>query len=73
MQIRHNLIDLDRYNKQGVMESILSKTNNTLPTLIIIQDTKINYADNNPTPMDIVQMDTTMWDIGKVLIQKDDD
>jgi hypothetical protein len=73
MQIRHNLIDLDRYNKQGVIDAILSKTNKTLPTLIIIQDTKINYADNNPTPMDIVQMDTTMWDIGKVLIQKDDD
>lgn len=71
MQIRHNLIDLDRYNKQDVMKSILSKTNNVLPKLIIIQDTKINYADNNPTSMDIVQMDTTMWDIGKVLMEED--
>jgi hypothetical protein len=68
MQIRHSLIDLDRYNKQGVMESIMSKTNNTVPKLIIIQDTKINYADNNLTPMDIVQMDTTMEDIAKVIM-----
>lgn len=67
VQIRHNIIDLDRYNKQGVMESILDKTNNTIPKLIIIQDTKINYAENNSTCMEIKQMDTTMWDIGKVL------
>jgi hypothetical protein len=67
MQIRHNLIDLDRYNNQGVMESILDRTNNTIPKLIIIQDTKINYSDNNPTQLDIVQMDTSMWDIAKVM------
>jgi hypothetical protein len=68
MQIRHSLINLDRYNKQGVMESIMSKTNETVPKLIIIQDTKINYADNNPTPMDIVQMDTTIDNIAKVIM-----
>lgn len=68
MQIRHNLIDLDRYNKQGVMDSILSKTNDTVPKLIIIQDTKVNYADNNTTIMDIVQMDTSMLDIMKVVM-----
>ena len=68
MQIRHNLIDLDRYNKQGVMERIMSKTNETVPKLIIIQDTKINYADNNNTCMDIVQMDTNMEDIAKVIM-----
>jgi len=69
MQIRHNLIDLDRYNKQGVMSSIISKTDGYIPRLIIIQDTKIRYADNNPTEMEIVQMDTTMWDIGKILME----
>jgi hypothetical protein len=68
MQIRHNLIDIDRYNKQGVMESIMDKTNETVPKLIIIQDTKINYADNNTTCMDIVQMDTSMEDIAKVIM-----
>jgi hypothetical protein len=68
MQIRHNLIDLDRYNKQGVVESIMSKTNETIPKLIIIQDTKINYADNNKTCMDIVQMDTKMDDVAKVIM-----
>jgi hypothetical protein len=68
MQIRHNLIDIDRYNKQGVMESIMDKTNETVPKLIIIQDTKINYADNNTTCMDIVQMDTSMKDIAKVIM-----
>lgn len=67
MQIRHNLIDLDRYNNDGVMESILDRTNNTIPKLVIIQNTKINYADNNPTQLDIVQMDTSMWDIAKVM------
>jgi hypothetical protein len=71
MQIRHNLIDLERYNKDGVMDTILDKTNNTIPKLIIIQDTKINYIDNNPTQMDIIQMDTSMWDIGKVLMDDD--
>jgi hypothetical protein len=68
MQIRHNLIDLDRYNKKGVMNSILDKTNNTIPKLIIIQDTKINYADNNPTQLDIIQMDTSIEDIAKVIM-----
>lgn len=68
MQIRHNLIDLDRYNKQGVMNSILDRTNNTIPKLIIIQDTKINYADNNPTQLDIIQMDTSIEDIAKVIM-----
>jgi hypothetical protein len=68
IQIRHNLIDIDRYNKQGVMESIMDKTNETVPKLIIIQDTKINYADNNTTCMDIVQMDTSMEDIAKVIM-----
>jgi hypothetical protein len=67
MQIRHNLIDLDRYTKTGVMESILSKTDGYIPRLIIIQDTRIKYSDNNPTMMEIIQMDTSMWDIGKVL------
>jgi hypothetical protein len=67
MQIRHNLIDLDRYTKQGVMEAILDKTDGYVPRLVIIQDTKIKYLDNNPTMMEIVQMDTSMWDIGKVL------
>lgn len=68
MQIRHNLIDLDRYNKQGVMDSILDRTNNTIPKLIIIQDTKINYSDNNPTQLDIIQMDTSIEDIAKVIM-----
>lgn len=68
MQIRHNLIDLERYNKQGVMENIMNKTNGVVPKLIIIQDTKTNYADNNPTPMDIVQMDTSMEDMAKVIM-----
>jgi len=68
MQIRHNLIDLDRYNNQGVIESILNQTNNTIPKLVIIQDTKINYADNNPTQLDIIQMDTSIEDIAKVIM-----
>jgi len=68
MQIRHNLIDLDRYNNQGVMDAILSKTNNTIPKLVIIQDTKINYSDNNPTQLDIIQMDTSMEDIIKAIM-----
>lgn len=68
MQIRHNLIDLNRYNNQGVMEDVLTKTEDYIPKLIIIQDTKINYADNNPTQLDIVQMDTSMEDIAKVIM-----
>jgi hypothetical protein len=46
----------------------MDKTNETVPKLIIIQDTKINYADNNTTCMDIVQMDTSMKDIAKVIM-----
>jgi hypothetical protein len=68
MQIRHSLIDLDRFNNHDVMDSIMNKTNGIVPKLIIIQDTKINYNDNNRTPMDIVQIDTTMEDIAKVIM-----
>jgi len=69
MQIRHNLVDLDRYNNQNVMNAILDKTDNIIPKLIIIQDTKINYAENNPTLMDIIQMDTSLGDIPKTLME----
>lgn len=70
MQIRHNLIDLDRYTKEGVMNSILERTDGYIPRLIIIQDTKIRYSENNPTNMEIIQMDTGMWDLGKVVMDE---
>lgn len=67
MQLRHDFIDLERYVSSDVIDKILDKTNNTIPRLIIIQDTRKDYSSNNPTNMDIVQMYTDMSDIAKVL------
>lgn len=68
MQLRHDYVDLDRFNKEGVVAEILKKTNNVLPTLIIIQNTNKDYSEANKTQLDIKQLKLDMVDVAKVLI-----
>lgn len=65
VQIRHDYVDINRYNK--CMDSILDTTGNVIPTLVIIQNTNKNYSNENKTQMDIKQMDLNMDDVAKVL------
>lgn len=67
VQIRHDVVDLNRFVNIEIVNDILSKTNNVMPRLIIIQDTNRNYEENNPTQFSISQLSLGMEDIAKVL------
>lgn len=69
VQLRHDFVDIKRFNKQEVIDAICRKTNNThiLPRIIIVQDTNKDYEKDNDTPFSIVQLYTDMDDIAKVL------
>lgn len=68
VQMRHDYVDINRFNKQSVIDEIYKKTNNVLPRIVIIQDTQKDYNENNNTPFDVVQLYTSMEDVAKVLI-----
>lgn len=66
VQLRHDYVDINRF--RGVMDKILSLTNNTTPNVVIIQDTNKDYSVDNKTVMDIIQLKTHLDDIAKVLM-----
>ena len=67
VQIRHAIVDLNRFLDNQVITNIYTKCNNVLPRLVIIQDTNKDYNKNNNTQFDIVQLYTDLSDIAKVL------
>lgn len=66
VQLRHDFVEVNRFKK--VMDIVLKETNNTVPNLIIVQNTKKNYEEENKTDMEIVQLRTSLEDIAKVLL-----
>lgn len=66
VQIRHNKPDFEKYKSVDVMNKILEKTEETIPTLVLIQDTNIKYEDDELN-MDIVQIQTNLRDASKAL------
>jgi len=68
IELRHDYVDVNRYVK--VMDLIIKDSNNRLPDLIIVQDTKHDYSKDNKTEFIIHQMYTDMNDIAKVLNDK---
>ncbi|MCY6957978.1 hypothetical protein [Clostridium brassicae] len=66
IQLRHDYVEINRYNKH--LNTILNQTNNTLPKLIIVQNTNHNYSKENKTDMEIIQLDTSLSDIAKTVI-----
>ncbi|WMJ81990.1 hypothetical protein RBU49_07000 [Clostridium sp. MB40-C1] len=66
VQLRHDYVDINRY--KNVINTILNETNNTLPKLIIVQNTNHDYTKENRTDMEIIQLDTSLSDIAKTVI-----
>ena len=66
MQLRHDVVDVDRYGK--VLKKIHELTNEVTPTIVIIQNTNKAYPETNSSGMDIRQLKLDMNDIAKVLI-----
>ena len=65
IQLRHDNVDVNRLSKEENIRCILDRCDNTLPTLVIIQDTRYDYS-NLDTPYDIVKINTDMSNIGKI-------
>lgn len=65
IQLRHDNVDVNRLSKEENIRCILDRCDNTLPTLVVIQDTRYNYS-NLDTPYDIVKINTDMSNIGKI-------
>lgn len=65
IQLRHDNVDVNRLSKEENIRRILDRCGNTLPTLVIIQDTRYDYS-NLDTPYDIVKINTDMSNIGKI-------
>ena len=66
IELRHDYVDINRFNK--VKDTILQATNNTLPNIVIIQDTNKDYSVDNKTDMEVVQLRTSLNDVAKVLL-----
>ena len=65
MQLRHDRVDINRYN--NIIPKIMNLTGNVMPRLIIIQNTNMNYKDINETPMKVFQLDLTMQNIHETI------
>ncbi len=65
-QLRHDIVNINRYVR--VMDKILLDTNNVIPKIVIIQDTKKDYAKDNNIYMEVLQLKTNLEDIAKVLV-----
>lgn len=69
LQLRHDYVDILRYNKPDTIAAIMEKTNKVKPKLIIIQDTNKNYNKENNTLFKIIQLNTKLDEITKVLLE----
>ena len=63
IQLRHENVNLDRFMVEDNIKSILNRCNNTLPTIVIVQDSRHIYENSY---YDIIKLNTSLNDIGKV-------
>ena len=63
IQLRHENVNLDRFMVEDNIKSILNRCNNTLPTIVIVQDSRHIYENSY---YDIIKLNTNLNDIGKV-------
>lgn len=68
VQLRHDYVNIKKFKKQDTIDAILERTNNVIPKIIIVQDTRKDYNENNDTDFEILQLDLTMKDIAKVIM-----
>ena len=67
VQMRHDVVDLTRFVPFDTVDSILQKTDNVMPNIIIIQNTNKDYEKDNITQFSIIQLSLDMENIAKVL------
>lgn len=67
LQVRHDFVDLERYNKPKTLNEIVKRTGDILPKLVIIQDTRKDYVYDNTTQFEIAQLGLDMKGMAKVL------
>ena len=65
IELRHDYVDVNRF--KPVLGYILQKTNNVRPTIIIIQDTNKDYNTDNFTGLQVIQLNTKLREIAKVI------
>ena len=65
IELRHDYVDVNRF--KPVLGYILQKTNNVRPTIVIIQDTNKDYNTDNFTGLQIIQLNTKLREIAKVI------
>ena len=63
IQLRHENVDVNRLSKEENIRCILTRCNNTLPTIVIVQDSRHIYENSY---YDIIKLNTNLNDIGKV-------
>lgn len=63
IQLRRDNVNLDRFMIEDNIKSILTRCNNTLPTIVIVQDSRYIYENSY---YDIIKLNTNLNDIGKV-------
>ena len=63
IQLRRDNVNLDRFMIEDNIKSILTRCNNTLPTIVIVQDSRYIYESSY---YDIIKLNTNLNDIGKV-------
>ena len=66
IQLRHDFVDMTRF--KDAVPSIVSNTSNYYPKIVIVQDTKHDYSNENETEMEVVMLKTDLKDIAKVLL-----
>ena len=65
IELRHDYVDVNRF--KPVLGYILQKTNNVRPTIVIIQDTNKDYNTDNFTGLQVIQLNTKLREIAKVI------
>lgn len=67
VELRHDYVDLKRYKKPEVINSILERTEGYAPDLVIVQDTNKDYNKENDTDFRLYQLKTSLDGLAKVL------
>lgn len=66
VQRRHATVDTDRLNRIHIRKKILEDTNQNMPTIIIMEDTKVQYK-YNPGDFKVIKIGTKFEHFSRIL------
>lgn len=67
-QLRHNLVDIERFDNIEVKQAILNRTSGVIPSIVIIQKLSKNYYEDINSEYNVILISPELSDIAKVLI-----